>query len=78
MASLEPLSQPVRWAALGAVSLGVIGATAGLIIGFFVHWPTALFAIVELGLPATIVGGVIGLILGAILAAGRRIFRNDR
>lgn len=55
---------------------GMIGAVAGLVIGLIVNAPTAPFAVVELGLPATILGGVVGLVAGAIVIAGRRIGRR--
>jgi hypothetical protein len=64
---------PGRWAVIGAASAGMIGAVVGLVIGLIVYAPTALFAIVEIGLPAAIVGGVIGLSTGVIAIAGRRI-----
>jgi len=67
---------PARWAIVGA-SVGVIGAIAGLVIGLYVYAPTAPFAVIELGLPATIVGGVVGLAAGVIATVRRRIKRND-
>ena len=73
-----PTSQPARWAILGAASVGILGAIAGLIVGFFVYAPTAVFAMIELGLPATIVGGIVGLLFGSMLAAGRRISRSSQ
>ena len=51
----------------------MIGAVVGLVIGLIVYAPTAPFAVVEIGLPAAIVGGVIGLSTGVIAIAGRRI-----
>ena len=51
LASLRTKSQPVRWAVLGAASAGTVGAVVGLIVGLYVFAPTALFAMVELGLP---------------------------
>ena len=76
VASLGTLAQPVRWAVLGAAAVGMVGAIVGLIVGLYVYAPTAPVATVELGFPATIVGGCVGLIVGTILAAGRRISRN--
>ena len=73
---LRGLPLPERWAVVGAASLGMIGAIVGLIVGLIVYAPTAPFAVVELGLPAAIVGGV-GLVAGLILAAGRRVRQND-
>jgi hypothetical protein len=66
-------SWPGRWATAGAAGLGALGALAGLILGLLAYPPTAPVAVVELGLPATIVGGVIGLVAGLIVVAGRRI-----
>jgi hypothetical protein len=74
---LRGLPLPVRWAIVGAASVGVIGAIVGLVIGLRVYAPTAPFAVVEFGLPAAIVGGVVGLAVGVIVTAGRRIKRND-
>jgi len=71
------LAEALEWAIVGAASVGVIGAIAGLVIGLRVYAPTAPFAVVELGLPATIVGGVVGLVAGVIATACRRIKRND-
>ena len=74
---LKSFVHPARWTAIGAGGLGGIGAVVGLVVGLQVNAPTAPFAVVELGLPATIVGGGIGFIVGAILAAGRHVKRND-
>ena len=68
---LRGLPLPGRWAVIGAASAGTIGLVVGLVIGLFVYAPTALFAAVEIGLPAAIVGGVIGLSAGVIVLAGR-------
>lgn len=76
IASVRALPQPGRWAAFGAILAGIVGAITGLIIGLFVHPPTALFALFELGLPASILGGFVGLLLGSIVTVARRAFRN--
>ena len=73
VARLGGLPLPGRWAVIGAASVGMIGAAVGLAIGLIVYAPTAPFAVLELGLPAAIVGGVIGLSTGVIVLAGRRI-----
>jgi hypothetical protein len=72
----QPL--PGRGATAGAVCLGALGGLVGLIVGLIGHAPTAPFAVVELGLPAALVGGVIGFVGGLILVAGRRIRRRPR
>jgi hypothetical protein len=75
-ARLGVLPRPWRRAVAGAASAGLIGATAGLVIGLRVYPPTAAFAVVELGLPAAVAGGVAGLVVGAVVTAGRRIKRT--
>jgi hypothetical protein len=67
---IEP--QPVRWAVVGVASVGVVGAISGLISGLYVYAPTAPFAMLELGLPAAMVGGVVGPLVGSLLAVIRR------
>jgi ABC-type uncharacterized transport system permease subunit len=73
MPSATPL--PARWAIVGATSAGVIGAIAGLVVGLLVYPPAAWFAVFELGVPATIAGGLVGFVTALIVMAGRRIKR---
>lgn len=61
---------------IGAISTGIAGGVAGLIIGLFTYAPTAAFAVVELGLPATLLGAVAGLIVGSIILVVRRFDRR--
>jgi hypothetical protein len=62
----------LRWAVIGATLAGLIGGVVGLILGLRVHPPTAWFAIFEVGVPASILGGLVGLASGAIAhAVGR-------
>lgn len=63
------------WGIVGATSAGVIGAIAGLVLGLRTYPPTAWFAVFELGVPATIVGGLVGFVAALIAMAGRRIMR---
>jgi hypothetical protein len=65
---------PARWAIVGGTSAGVIGAIVGLIVGL-AYPPTAWFAVFELGVPATIAGGLVGFFAALIVMAGRRITR---
>ena len=60
---------PLRWGAIGAVSMGVLGGVAGLVVGLFANARTAWFAIFELGVPSAIIGGLVGLASGAIASA---------
>lgn len=61
---------------LGALSIGVAGAIAGLLVGLATYPPTAAFAVIELGIPATIVGALIGLLIGSLVFMVRRIRRR--
>jgi hypothetical protein len=65
-----------RWVILSACLAGVAGAIAGLVIGLFAYVPTAPFAAAEIGIPATSVGGVVGLVAGLIATALLRIRRH--
>ena len=69
---LRELPAPLRLAAVGAVLLGVVGGTVGLIVGLSVHPGTAWAAVVEVGLPAALLGGVLGLLVGSVAYAAHR------
>ncbi len=58
---LHGLPPPGRWAIVGAAATGMIGAIAGLVIGLRTYAPAAPFTVVELGMPAAILGGLVGL-----------------
>lgn len=61
---------------IGSVTAGTIGSIAGLVVGLFVYAPTAPFAAIELGIPATITGALTGLITGSLILATQRIIRG--
>lgn len=73
---IHGLPLPARWALVAAATLGIVGAVAGLVIGLGVYEPTAPFAIVELGVPAALAGGILGLAAGMAVTANRRFRRN--
>lgn len=66
----------VRWAILGALIAGVTGGIAGLVVGLFAYAPTAPFAVVELGFPAALAGGLVGLVGGITTATASHIRRH--
>lgn len=74
--SRSEMPSTTRWAVAGATLAGVIGGIAGLIIGISVYPPTAWFAVFEIGLPAAVAGGVLGLLAAVIVKAGRRSMRG--
>jgi hypothetical protein len=61
-----------RWVILGALFAGVTGEIVGLVV----YAPTAPFAAVELGFPAALAGGVVGLVAGMTTATAFRIRRH--
>ena len=69
------LPLPVRAAVMGGSVLGVLGAIAGLVVGLIVNPPTAWFAVLEVGIPATILGYVVGFVGGSV---GWLLLRTQR
>jgi hypothetical protein len=65
-----------RWVTVAALFAGVTGGIVGLVIGLFAYAPTAPFAVVEIGFPATILGAIVGLVAGTIAAMALRIRRH--
>jgi hypothetical protein len=61
-----------RWVVIGAVAAGVLGGVAGLVVGLMVYPPTAGFAVFELGVPASILGALVGFVCGGVAFAIRR------
>jgi hypothetical protein len=55
-----------RFAVVGATVTGAFGALLGLILGLLAHPVTAWFAVFEVGVPAAIVGGLIGTLVGLV------------
>jgi hypothetical protein len=71
----QPL--PGRCALVGMIVVGVCGAIVGLVVGLNVYAQTAWAAMFEIGVPATIAGGLVGLLVGCIISIADR-FRDHR
>ena len=69
---LSRLALPLRYALLGGAAAGVLGGAVGLVAGLVAHPPTAWFAVLELGVPATYLGCVLGLLVGSLATLARR------
>ena len=61
----EGAPPPVAGSFRGAIASGALGGVVGLIVGLFANPGTAWFAVFELGVPAAILGGVVGFLAGA-------------
>jgi hypothetical protein len=62
------LVSALRGLRAGAIATGASGAVVGLIVGLHVYAATAVFAALEIGLPAALVGGLLGFVLGGLVA----------
>jgi hypothetical protein len=62
-----------RSAVAGAVCAGALGGVAGLVLGLLAYPPTAWFAVFEVGIPAAMAGGILGLVAGSVALAVRRL-----
>jgi hypothetical protein len=69
--ALAGLPVVVRAGVIGALVMGVAGAVAGLVVGLVSYAATAWFAVLEVGVPAAIVGWVLGLAVGSVIWAAR-------
>ena len=67
------MSLPARWTLICAAVGGGLGVVAGVIVGLFAYPPTALFAGIEIGIPATLLGAVLGITAAGMATAGRRL-----
>ena len=65
--ALRELPVPLRHTVIGAVVLGITGGIVGMAIGLRTYVPTAWFAILEVGVPAALLGAVLGLVVGSLV-----------
>lgn len=66
-----------RWVAIGAGALGLVGGIVGLVVGLDANPRTAWFAILELGIPASMLGGLVGFCGALLVLVGRRLDRRS-
>ena len=69
---------PPRWAVVGAVLLGGLGAVTGLVVGLVVHAPTAWAATLEVGVPAACWVGCSGWPPARVTLAARAVRARRR
>jgi hypothetical protein len=61
-----------RWGSIGLVAGFIAGAVLGLVVGLDANPSTAWFAVFEAGIPAALLGGLIGLMSAAIACVVER------
>ena len=71
------MSAPPRWTLAGVCIAGSLGGIIGLLIGLHVYAPTAPVAMIELGLPAAVLGGIVGMAADLTVMVGRRTRRRS-
>lgn len=65
-----------RFIFVGMLLAGALGSVVGLIVGLRVYPPTAWFAVFELGVPAAVVGALLGLASGLSVRGIRHLHRS--
>lgn len=62
-----------RCAVIGSTAALIVGGLVGLVLGLSAYPPTAWFALFEVGVPAGIVGAVLGAFVGLVARGVQRI-----
>ena len=62
-----------RFAIVASAAAFLLGAIAGLIIGLIAYPPTAWFAVLELGIPAGLLGAVGGALTGLVVSCIQKV-----
>ena len=65
----------VRYAVVLGGTFGVLGGVVGLVVGLVSYAPTAWFAVLEVGVPAAVLGLLVGLLAGSVVHLGRVVRR---
>jgi ABC-type uncharacterized transport system permease subunit len=73
LATLPPVT---RYAVIGATACALLGGLVGLVVGLRTYPATAWFAVLEVGVPAGIVGAAVGAVVGLLTVSVHRINHN--
>ena len=65
-----------RFAVIGSIVVGFLGALVWLILGLRAYPATAWFAVFEVGAPAGIAGAVVGALVGVLAMVVRRAIHD--
>ena len=66
-----------RCALVGSAAALVLGGLLGLVLGLRAYPATAWFAVLEVGVPATIAGALLGTLVGLAAGAVQRISDHE-
>lgn len=66
----------LRWSVKSGLACGTVGAVVGLLVGLAAYPPTAWFAVLEVGIPAFVVGILLGAAAGTATLVFRRLART--
>jgi hypothetical protein len=66
----------LRFAVIGSIAVGVLGALVGLILGLRAYPATAWLAVFEVGVPAGMAGAVVGAVVGLVGVVIRKVIRH--
>ncbi|MGV8978211.1 MAG: hypothetical protein ACOH17_09220 [Cellulomonas sp.] len=69
---LGGVAEALRCALLAGAAAGALGGVVGLVVGLRAYAPTAWFAIFEIGVPAALLGFLLGLVVGSLTSLVRR------
>jgi hypothetical protein len=61
---------------VGSIVAGILGGLVGLVLGLRGYPPTAWFAVLEVGVPAAVAGGVLGAGAGLVAVLVQRAIRR--
>jgi len=75
--AIRDLPVVARLAVVGALVLGAAGAAVGLVLGLLANPSTAWAATVEVGLPAAVLGAVLGALAGTAVRLRQRDARRS-
>lgn len=70
---LSTLPILLRHALIGAALVALPAGVVGVAVGLHTHAPTVWAAGPEFGVPGALVGGLLGLLVGAFVALSRRV-----
>ncbi len=73
---LQAMPVILRFAVVGSTVAGVLGGVLGLVLGWRAYPPTAWFAVIEVAVPAAIVGAALGAFAGLVTVIVQRTIQH--